>query len=64
MDDLKPLELAAAIRRDGYHDAADCIERLYEVALEASIENMRLREQMGITPTDDSGSALYTETLQ
>lgn len=42
----KPLELAAQIRRDGYHDAADCIERLYQLVIETSIDNLQMREQL------------------
>ena len=36
----EPLLLAQAIRFDGYHDAADCIERLYRACIELATANL------------------------
>lgn len=58
MNDKKPLDIAKQLRADGYIDAAECIEMLYRLVIESSVDNMQLREQM--TPSDVSGFALQT----
>lgn len=57
--DLKPLAIAASLRASGNDEAAECIETLYRIALDASIDNMQLRE----TLNPESGKVLPAERV-
>lgn len=45
MRDTKPADHIAQLRRDGYIDAADCMQRLYDAALNTAVDNLHLRGQ-------------------
>ena len=52
MPDIQPLDLARQLRQDGYYDAAECLERLYQLVIDVCVDNLQLRGRELVEPTE------------